>query len=102
MAASDRMIVAQVKDGRLVPEPEMPGLNSMRTLFDTPLLSGKWLSRRELPQVLVEQLPPMMKGADFADAQSEDEDEGVRSCLFDVRIWSFVCIWCGWDMLGCC
>mmetsp|Transcript_4936 Transcript_4936/g.12476 ORF Transcript_4936/g.12476 Transcript_4936/m.12476 type:complete len:999 (-) Transcript_4936:141-3137(-) len=68
-------LFGQVKDATVVPEPEAPGFGGMRTLRGVPLLSGKWLSRRELPGVLVAGLPRMMTGPDIADAQSEDEDD---------------------------
>lgn len=70
-------LFGQVKDGQLVPEPEAPGLNSMRTLGGTPMMSGRWLSRRELPEVLVAPMPRMMSGANAEDEQSEDEAEEV-------------------------
>jgi hypothetical protein len=70
-------LFGQVKEGQLVPEPEAPGLNSMRTLGNTPMISGRWLSRKELPDVVVAPMPMMMVGPDHEDEQSEDEADEV-------------------------
>ena len=64
-------------EAELVPEPEAPSMNTIRSMRPAvaPMLSIKWMARRELPAVLCAGLPTMMMGPEDADQQSDNEDE---------------------------
>jgi hypothetical protein len=52
----------------------MNTLRSMRPAV-APMLSTKWMARRELPAVLCAGLPAVMMGPEDDDQQSDNEDE---------------------------
>ena len=60
-----------------MPEPEAPSFNSVRSLRAgiAPVLSHKWLARRELQSVLFAGLPAPMVGPDAGDMQSDGDEE---------------------------
>lgn len=64
-------------EAELVPEPEAPGFNTLRSMRPAvaPMLSTKWMARRELPAVLCVDLPRAMTGPEDDDLQSDNEDE---------------------------
>lgn len=66
-----------VIEGQVVGEPEAPGFNAVRALQPSvaPLMSSKWLPRRELSSLLSAPLPTMMIGPDAEDAQSDEEQD---------------------------
>ena len=59
-----------------MPEPEAPSFNSIRAMRPgmAPVLSAKWVGRRELPRILWAALPAPMQGPDAADEQSDGEE----------------------------
>ena len=70
-------IYRPIIEGELVPEPEAPSFNSVRALRPgiAPMLSTKWLARRELPRVLCAALPATMTGPDANDFQSDGDED---------------------------
>ena len=64
-------------EAELVPEPEAPGMNTLRSMRPAvaPMLSTKWMARRELPAVLCAGLPAVMMGPEDDDQQSDNEDD---------------------------
>ena len=74
----DRAVFGGRAEGALLPEPEPPGMNTLRAARNAngdlaPRLSAKWLPRRELPRVLHAALPRAMEGPDAADEMPDDE-----------------------------
>ena len=72
----DAAVFGPIIEGELVAEPEAPGFNTVRAMRPAiaPLLSTKWLARRELPKILWAGLPATMTGPDAEDEQSDGEE----------------------------